>query len=256
MQATATLDKLDETADETKVSTEALSPAPAASFPLLSSRDARDVMLNYRLVFLSLILALLCVGEAGIILYQSLRKADLIVIDDTSDKRIVLNNREVGSTQSVSLGPNRSLDSDKVLAASEYIRLIYEVDPTTRGKDIERALRMMVPDKAVKFSNYLTNGDGLLSVQKAENWQAVWTVQSVNIDARDSFRVNIIGTQDITRTIDNKTERLQKQFNLSVKLAEDAAMKKEQRGNPRAARNFNTGFLIVEYTGDEIKSPS
>lgn len=59
------------------------------------------------------------------------------------------------ATEAVQLGPEHLTDADKKYIASEFVRSLYQIDPATRSKDIERALRMMLPDSALKFARYL-----------------------------------------------------------------------------------------------------
>ena len=234
--------------------------APRAFNPPLS-RDARDVAMNYKLLGLVLLQTLIILVLAGVMLWLLNRKPDLVVIDDTTDKRVVLNNREFGTSPSAALLPNQLLDRDKIAAAKRFLALRYNVDQQTLGKDTETALSMVYPQTAQVLSTYWTKCDGTpdcvtIAQQRAENWQAIWTPQTITIDARDKYLVHVIGVQQVTRTVNNQVENFEKQFQFHVKLVVDKAMKKEQGGDPRSERNFNTGFLILQYTGEQIKNPS
>ena len=132
-----------------------------------------------------------------------------------------------------------------VYLTGEFVRALYQVDPATRPRDIERALRMMVPDSALKFARYLKQ-EGILEKQRAESWQAVWTPQDITIDAADPYTVRVIGKQEITKIIAGATQREARQLNLTLKLVADP-----QR---RADRNLRSGFLIAAFDYKELGS--
>jgi hypothetical protein len=158
----------------------------------------------------------------------------------------MINDREYGETEAVRLGPDRLTDADKQYIAGEFVKAIYQVDPATRPRDIERALRMMVPNSALLFARYLKQ-TGVLDKQRAESWQAIWTPQDISVDGADPYTVRVIGKQEITKIIANATQRETRQLHLTLKLTADP-----QR---RADRNLRSGFLIASFDYKELGAP-
>ncbi|HKQ89738.1 MAG TPA: hypothetical protein VJZ77_03570, partial [Blastocatellia bacterium] len=156
------------------------------------------------------------------------------------------NDREYGETEVVRLGPDRLTGADKQYIAGEFVKAIYQVDPATRPRDIERALRMMVPNSALLFARYLKQ-TGVLDKQRAESWQAVWTPQDISVDGADPYTVRVIGKQEITKVIAGASQQETRQLNLTLKLVADP-----QR---RADRNLRSGFLIASFDYKELSAP-
>jgi hypothetical protein len=86
-------------------------------------------------VVLSLLLLISVVGN----FYQHHRRPDRIVVDKSSGRVVEINNRDYGETEAVELGPERLTDADKKYISSEFVRFLYQIDPATRSKDLERA---------------------------------------------------------------------------------------------------------------------
>lgn len=143
------------------------------------------------------------------------------------------------------LGPDRLTNADKQYITGEFVRALYQIDPATRPRDVERALRMMVPDSALKLARYLKR-EGVLEKQRAESWQSVWTPQDISVDRIDPYTVRVIGKQEITKVIAGATDHETRQLNLTLKLAADP-----QR---RADRNLRSGFLIASIDYKELGS--
>src|SRR5262245_20646978 len=136
-------------------------------------RDPADVKVILSLTWSAILLALLLVVSIAFNIYQYWRRPDRIVIDRSSGRVLVINDRQYGETEAVSFGPDKLTNADKKYLAGEFVRNLYQIDPATRPKDIERALRMMVPDSALKFAQYLKR-NSILDKQHAESWQATW----------------------------------------------------------------------------------
>jgi hypothetical protein len=241
------------------------SPHAAASELVLTALDAARsdagtqinaqlVVVVYKLISLAVLLVLSVIALAGISFYLYQRKADLVYIREDVDGRTVavLNNRELGTSGSVTVTKDRVTDKDKLMAASKFAAAIYGVSPVpeVRARDIAQAITQMVPQRAQILSTYL---EPILAEQKRDNWSTVWTEQSSSVDRNDKMLVHIIGTQVIDKSPQNVPTKQTKQFDLAVKLYYDKPMEQKQKGNPRADRNLNTGFLILEYTGEEIQ---
>jgi hypothetical protein len=159
----------------------------------------------------------------------------------------MINDREYGETEAVKLGPDKLTDADKQYIAGEFVKAIYQVDPATRPRDIERALRMMAPASALLFARYLKQA-GILDKQRAESWQAVWTPQDISVDGMDPYTVRVIGRQETTKVIAGASQQETRQLNLTLKLVADP-----QR---RADRNLRSGFLIASFDYKEIGTPA
>jgi hypothetical protein len=196
------------------------------------------------LVRCGLVLALLLVGSIAANLYQYQRRPDRIVVDRSSGRVVEINDREYGQTEAVELGPDHLTDADKTYIAAEFAQSLYRIDPATRSKDIERALRMMVPDSALKFARYLKE-QGTLEKQQQESWQSVWTAQDISVDGHDRYTVRVIGRQEIRRLDNGVPLEEPHQLNLSIKLAADP--------KGRADRNLRSGFIIQSVNYKEIQ---
>lgn len=216
--------------------------------------NAKLVITIYKLIALCSLLVVAVIALSGICFYLYTRNPDLVYIREDVDGRTVavLNNREMGTSGNVAISKDRVTDKDKLMAASKFVASIYGVSPVpeVRERDIAQAITQMVPQRAKKLSDYL---EPFLAEQRRDNWSTVWTEQSAYIDQNDKMLVHIIGTQAIDKAPQGVPQKDTKQFNLTIKLYYDKPMEKEQKGNPRAARNLNTGFLVLEYGGDEIQ---
>jgi len=210
-------------------------------------RDPADVRTIFSLATTGMLLVLLLLISIAFNFYQYVRRPDRIVVDRTSGRVLQINDRDYGETEAVQLGPDRLTTADKQYITGEFVRALYQVDPATRPRDIERALRMMVPDSALKFARYLKQ-EGVLEKQRAESWQSVWTPQDISVDRADPYTVRVIGKQEITKVIAGATEQETRQLNLTLKLAADP-----QR---RADRNLRSGFLIAAFDYKELGSDS
>ena len=162
---------------------------------------------------------LLLISVAGNF-YQYYRRPDRIVVDKSSGRVVEINDRDYGETEVVELGPEHLTDADKKYIASEFVRSLYKIDPATRSKDIERALRMMLPDSALKFARYLKQ-DSILDRQLQESWQSTWTAQDITVDSKDHYTVRVLGRQVIHRLDNGVTLDEPRQLSPSLKLIAD-----------------------------------
>ena len=206
-----------------------------------------DVRTILSLASTGMLLVLLLLISVGLNFYQYVRRPDRIVVDRSSGRVLEINDRDYGETEAVQLGPDRLTNADKQYITGEFVRALYQVDPATRPRDIERALRMMVPDSALKFARYLKQ-EGTLEKQRAESWQAVWTPQDISVDRVDPYTVRVIGKQEITKLVAGAVEHEMRQLNLTLKLAADPER--------RADRNLRSGFLIAAFDYKELKPDS
>jgi hypothetical protein len=232
-----------EVASTTDATNELADPAPRES--AVAYRDPNDIRTIYQLLsVLGITLALFVLSVVGNA-WQYWRRPDRIVVDLSSGRVLMINDRQFGATGAVKMEPDNPGDSDKKYLVSEFVRSLYAINPTTRAPDIKAALEMMVPHSATKFAAYLKE-QHVLEQQRAESWQAVWTPQDVTVDGVDPFMVRVIGRQEITKLINNQIVQETKQLQLTVKLAADPA--------GRTDRNKRMGFLIAAIDYKEIAS--
>jgi hypothetical protein len=214
--------------------------------PSIVYRDASDVRTILSLTFSMMILAVLLVGSGIGNVYQYLRRPDRIVVDGGSGRVLSINNRNYGREDGVEFGPDKLTAQDKVYLTKEFLKAVYQVDPATRPRDMEKAFRMMVPDSAVKFSKWIKD-HGILDQQKAESWQTVWNPMDVSVDKNDPYTVTVIGKQDITKVVSGVTITDARQLRLTLKLVADST--------GRADRNLRSGFLVASLDYQELNDP-
>jgi len=206
-------------------------------------RDPQDVRTICNLTRLLMLMALIVVASAAANIFQYLRRPDRIVVDGPTGRVLSINDRNYGKEENVEFGPDRLTNEDKLYATKEFVRYLYRIDPASRPRDIEKALRMMVPDSAVKFSNWLKQ-NGILDQQKAESWQSVWTPMDVAVDPSNSYTVNVIGKQEINKLVGGAAVKDVKQLRLTIRLMADPT--------GRADRNLRTGFLVSYLDSHEL----
>jgi hypothetical protein len=215
----------------------------AVSIPTALHRDPVDVRTILSLTWMGILLAMLLVVSLGFNIYQYWRRPDRIVVDRSSGRVLMINDREYGATEAVNFGPYRLTNADKQYIAGEFVRAIYQIDPTTRNKDIEKALRMMVPSSALAFAQFLKR-NGVLDRQRAESQQSVWTPQDVSVDQADPYTVRVIGKQEVTKIVGGAAQTETRQLSMTLKLVADPLR--------RADRNLRSGFLIARFDDKEL----
>src|SRR5499426_2429705 len=209
-------------------------------------RDPADVRTILSMAWTGTLLVLLLLASVAFNIWQYWRRPDRIVVDRSSGRVLMINDREYGETEAVKLGPDKLTNADKQYLAGEFVKAIYGVDPATRPHDIERALRMMAPASALLFARYLKQ-TGVLDKQRSESWQAVWTPQDISVDGADPYTVRVIGKQEISKMIAGAAQQETRQLHLTLKLVADP-----QR---RADRNLRSGFLIASFDYKELGAP-
>jgi hypothetical protein len=207
-------------------------------------RDPLDVRTVIQLARSGFVLSILLLVSVGANFYQYQRRPDRIVVDKSSGRVVEINDRDYGETETVQLGTEHLTDPDKKYIASEFIRSLYQIDPASRPKDLERALRMMVPDSALKFARFLKQNN-VLDKQLQESWQSTWTAQDISVDTKDRYTVRVLGRQDIHRLENGVTMDEPRQLSLSLKLIADP--------KGRADRNLRSGFLVSSFDYKEIQ---
>ncbi|HEX8096721.1 MAG TPA: hypothetical protein VF507_01740 [Pyrinomonadaceae bacterium] len=221
--------------------------APAARNVTPAFSDPNASRMNIRLTTIILVLIAMLFGSLAANFVQWFSGPALAVAKETPQGGIQVvsyNGKPVQSEDgSVRVRPDVIQDGDKTYYAGEYARLLYAMNPMTRGADVERALRMMVSSSAKVLMSCLGRGcdeyDLNLDRQRAESWQAVWTEQKNEVDAHDPYTVNIIGLQQLTKVVNNTVQKETKQISLSIKLVADPL--------GRQPRNLRNGVLVDSY---------
>lgn len=212
--------------------------------PSIVYRDESDVRTILSLTFSMMIMAVLLVASGVGNVYQYLRRPDRIVVDGGSGRVLSINDRHYGREDGIEFGPEKLTAQDKEYLTKEFVKAVYQVDPATRPRDMEKAFRMMVPDSAVKFSRWIKER-GILDQQKAESWQTVWNPMDVSVDKNDPYTVTVIGKQDITKVVAGVRVSETRQLRLTLKLVADST--------GRADRNLRSGFLVASLDYQELK---
>lgn len=214
--------------------------------PSIVYRDSSDVRTILSLTFSMMIMAVLLVASGVGNVYQYLRRPDRIVVDGGSGRVLSINDRNYGREDGIEFGPEKLTAQDKVYLTKEFVKAVYQVDPATRPRDMEKAFRMMVPDSAVKFSRWIKER-GILDQQKSESWQTVWNPMDVSVDKNDPYTVTVIGKQDITKVVAGVRVSETRQLRLTLKLVADST--------GRADRNLRSGFLVASLDYQELNDP-
>lgn len=204
--------------------------------PITPYRDVCDVRLNQSLSLTALLLSALLVVSLGVIVYLATRPTQQVIIERSSegDRVITVNGQAVGN--GVAVGTDKPGAREKTTLVREWTALRYSVDPLTREKDLKRMFEMMLPSAATTYSNLMTkSGEAQLEVR--ENWRTVWKPQVIEVDRVDSYRVNVVGTMEITKRAPKGEEREMKQLMFGLHLTRDT-------DQDRAPRNAWSGFLI------------
>lgn len=212
--------------------------------PQILHRDPVDIRTILSLTWMGILFALLLLVSVSLNVYQYIRRPDRIIVDRSSGQVLMINDREYGATEAVSLGPDKPTAKEKAYFSNQFIHAIYGIDPAVRAKDLERAIRMMVPESAGKFAKWLKE-TGVLDKQRAESWQAVWTPQHIEVDSIDPYTVRIIGKQQITKVVANIAQQETRRLSFTLKLVTD------KQG--RAEHNLFSGFLVAWFDEKEVE---
>jgi len=207
--------------------------------------DPDTVETNRRLLSALGICVVIILVQAAFNLTLYLRRPDRIVVDRTAggDRVVVMNNREFGLTDSVSLSPDEPMAGDKKYLASHFLNLYYGNNPDIRDRQLNEAIGLMIPSRGRELFEYLRR-NRVLEKQSAESWQGRWTEQQVWVDAADPFTVHVIGTQALTRVVEGHAVEETHQLNLTVRFARDEL--------GRADRNNRTGYQITWFGWEEL----
>jgi len=217
--------------------------------PVICYRDPADVRTIRRQSWL-LILAFLvsAVAVAGVV-YKSMQRPDRIVVDMSSGRTVMINDRELGATEAVKLEKDKLQLADMDYVVKTYLDYLYRVDQRSRSKDIEAALRLMVPGQAKKFAQYLTE-QKVLQTQREQQWNTAWKPEYLEHAPGKPLTLKVYGTQEIDMVIKNDSRHVTKHVLLTVDLLPDAP----ENGTFRLDRNLRSGFRINSVDYKELSS--
>ncbi len=217
--------------------------------PVVCYRDPADVRTIRRqsqLIILSFVIVTIAV--LGVV-YKAIQKPDRIVVDMSSGRTVMINDRELGATEAVKLEKDKLQIADMDYVVKMYVEYLYRVDQRSRSRDIEAALRLMVPGQAKKFAEYLTQ-QKILQTQREEQWNAMWKPEYLEHAPGKPLTVKVYGTQEIDMVVKNQSKHQTKHILLTVELLPDAP----ENGTFRLDRNLRSGFRINSIDYKELSS--
>jgi len=219
------------------------------SMPVICYRDPADVRTIRRqswLIIVSFVIAAIAV--VGVV-YKSIQKPDRIVVDMSSGRTVMINDRELGATEAVKLEKDKLQIADMDYVVKAFVDYLYRVDQRSRSKDIEAALRLMVPGQAKKFAQYLTD-QKVLQTQREQQWSAIWKPEYLEHAPGKPLTVKVYGTQEIDMVVKNESKHATKHILLTIELLPDAP----ENGTFRLDRNLRSGFRINSIDYKELSS--
>ena len=217
--------------------------------PVICYRDPADVRTIRRQTSLMILsFAIAAVAVVGVV-YKSVQRPDRIVVDMSSGRTVMINDRELGAREAVRLEKDKLQIADMDYVVKAYLDYLYRVDQTSRSKDIEAALRLMVPGQAKKFAQYLTD-QKILQTQREQQWNAIWKPEYLEHAPGKPLTVKVYGTQEIDMVVKNESKRVTKHLLLTVDLLPDAP----EGGTFRLDRNLRSGFRINALDYKELSS--
>ncbi|SRR6266540_5520173 len=212
-------------------------------------RDPADVRTIRRQSWL-IIVSFVIVGIAVVgVVYKSIQRPDRVVVDMSSGRTLMINDREFGATEAVRLEKDKLQLADMDYVVKAFLDYLYRVDQRSRSKDIEAALRLMVPGQAKKFAQYLTE-QKILQTQREQQWNATWKPEYLEHAPGNPLTVKVYGTQEIDMVIKNESKHVIKHILLTVELLPDAP----ENGTFRLDRNLRSGFRVNSIDYKELSS--
>src|ERR1044071_5250590 len=217
--------------------------------PVICYRDPADVRTirrQSRLIILCMFITAIAI--LGVV-YKSIQKPDRIVVDMSSGRTVMINDREFGATEAVKLEKDKLQIADMDYVVKAFLEYLYRVDQRSRSKDIEAALRLMIPGQAKKFAQYLTD-QKILQTQREQQWNATWKPEYLEHAPGKPLTVKVYGTQQVDMVIKNQSKHTTKHLLLTVELLPDAP----ENGTFRLDRNLRSGFRINSIDYKELSS--
>jgi len=93
-------------------------------------RDPDDVLTISHLLRALSVLVILLFLSCGLNFYLTLRKADLIVVDKTSGRTLLINDKDYGQTEAVQLSPDNLTNRDKRALVTEFFAFPLRSQPS------------------------------------------------------------------------------------------------------------------------------
>ncbi len=218
----------------------------AIYFPVCQ-RDPNDIRTILRLAIAMILFATLSLALAGLLTYKLTQSPSLIVVERTADgDRVVGDDQHYTLSGPVQVLADRPGDGDKKFLVTRWAESFFQIDPRTRREDLSRGLKMMTPEAAVALVEEVKRS-GEWETQRREEWQTVWKPQSVTLSRDDPYKVQVIGQQEITKTVGSVVQHESRQLVFTVALRPDTAKRTED--------NQNTGFRIAGITEMKILTP-
>lgn len=221
----------------------------SSPLPVICYRDPVDVRTIRRQSRLLLLAFFITATAVAGVVYKSIQRPDRIVVDMSSGRTVMINNRELGATEAVRLETDKLQIADMDYVVRTYLDYLYRVDQRSRAKDIEAALRLMVPGQAKKFAQYLTE-QKVLQTQREQQWNASWKAEYLEHVPGKPLTVKVYGTQEIDLVMKNHSKYITKHLLLTVELLPDAP----EDGTFRLDRNLRSGFRINALDYKELSS--
>lgn len=233
----------------TKTSDVATETLAALETQLYLSRDPEDVLTISSLFRAVWVLLIVLVLSVGINVFLSLRKADRIVIDRSSGRVVELNNRDYGSTETVSISPDTPTTTDKKYLVKEFLAALYEVEQANRESQVNKLLRMLDPDLSIAMATRLKQ-NGVLAAEKTESVNSSWELQDLTIDENDPYVLRAIGIRKIRRKAAGQD------VEESVQLKAKFLLKDSPSSPVRNDNNLRTGFTILRFRVEPVNGKS
>ena len=105
--------------------------------PVICYRDPADVRTIRRQARI-IILCLLVTGAILGVVYKSIQRPDRIVVDMSSGRTVMINDREFGATEAVRLRKDKLQIADMDYVVKAFLEYLYRVDQRTRSRTLKR----------------------------------------------------------------------------------------------------------------------
>ncbi len=213
--------------------------------PTYLTRDPDDIVTIASLLKILGVLLFALVLSGCVNMFLIFRKADRIVVDKSSGRVVELNNRDYGSTETVSIMPDVPTSTDKKYLVKEFLTALYEVEQTTREAQVNKLLRMLDPDLSMAMANRLKQ-NGVLAAEKTESVNSSWELQDLSVDESDPYILRAIGTRKIRRKAAGQD------VEESVQLKCKFLLKDSPTTPIRNDNNLRTGFTILRFRVEPV----
>jgi len=231
-------------ANETKIESPDAASSPADALTYLT-RDPDDIVTIASLLKILGVLLFAVLLSGCVNMFLIFRKADRIVVDKSSGRVVELNNRDYGSTETVSIAPDAPTSTDKKYLVKEFLTALYEVEQTTREAQVNKLLRMLDPDLSIAMATRVKQ-NGVLAAEKTESVNSSWELQDLSVDESDPYILRAIGTRKIRRKASGQD------VEESVQLKCKFLLKDSPSAPIRNDNNLRTGFTILRFRVEPV----